>query len=484
MIEIAKGKGGFPWHGLYRAATGKITTPTGLQIDAPWSSYFINTGHCYMVQIPGLPVPTTTPEDQAKGMSWVNYALLSGAARTLYGVELGSDASIYIDSHNNPWLMRVSLGGSRASAAIGAAVSLRRFGKIGPVEAPINYSMVTAAFSTSASYPYSGWSWAEHFDISRDGRQHLIGIARDGSAVPGNWLGYACIAKLSVEGSPDDGDVAIIIEIIADETAENWGGIPVWSGAGGVYPYFDTVTNATGVSYGSPDYSGTKFYFDTGGLPGSGGLDFSRLMIGGARFNSNGSPEVVMFRAAYKRQLILDSETIGDRSYTQVGRDIESVLMHMEIGGVSVAQSGLTRSTDFTQTRAYPSLANYSATEVTNEGGTTYNRSYSAPNSIMSATGHGGFFGFSIASPSQLEKYGITQRLSNTVYSMRSWGYSTVTQEISSSRFIFGPAVGIGGKDLSMYALSAGAYGDHPIYASEHPVTGTVVRSTSPVCWV
>lgn len=477
MIEIAKGKGGFPWHGLYRAATGKITPPVGPQIDAPWAPYFINTGHCYMVKIPGLPVPTTSPEEESKGMSWVNYALLCGESQALYGVNLGSDASIYLDSHNKPWLMRVVVGGSRASATIGATVSLRRFGKIGPVEAPINYSMVTATFATSPNNTHPGGSWAEQLDISRDGRQQLIGISRYADDIPGNWLGYACIAQLSVTGSPDDGDVAISIQVIADETAENWDMTTVWEGGGGVWVYRADL-NTISVSYGSRDFNLPLL----GELPWAGSRSNSRAVLGGARFSAAGTPEVLMVRSKYQRELFLDSETLAARSYTQVGRDIESVTMSLEVAGVVIGQSGLTRTTAFTQTLGLDG-ASCSAVETTDEGGTIYTKSYSDANGFRDRSG---FFGFEVAAPNDLERYGICLRLSNSVYSLRSWGYSETTGSgmISPDRYIFGPAVGVIGSDPSTMALPASPASAHPVYATEHPVTGAVVRSTSPVCWV
>lgn len=486
MIGLSKGNGGYPWHGLWRRSTAKITTPAGQVIDAPFDPYLIESGECWMVKIDGLPEVATTADEANQGKTWLNYALLCGRGRALYGKSLGDNGSIYIDGHGQPWLMRCNVAGSRTVGLIEATVSLRRFGVAGPVATQHNYATVSAGFQTAPAYPYpnSAGGWGVHLDMSRDGRRHLIAVLRDGSPVPNDWLGYACIALLTVSGSPDDGDVDISISIISDETAENWDSAAVWSGAGGAYPYWDTTTDINGVSYGSKDESGGRFYYERGGLPGPVELNASRTIIAGARFKPTGEPEVVMFRAAYKRQVILDSETVGHLSYTQVGRDIESVLMRLEIGQNTVSESGLTRSTGFTQTRAYPSVANYSAVESTDEGGAVFTRSYNSPNSVMSATGHNGFFGFELASPGQLEKYGRGLRLSNTVYGLRSWGYSATTLEISSTRFIFGPAVGVIGQDPTIVAVDAAMYSSHPDYASEHPVTGDVVRSTRPVCWV
>lgn len=485
MIEFANGNGGFPWHGIFRSSTGKITAPNGVQIDAPWPSSFINSGECWQIQIPGLPEPTTSAQDAAKGMSWLNYGLISGNERALYGVHLGSDASIYLDSHNKPWLMRLALGGSRASASVGATVSLKRFGIIGPEESPIIYPQAVAMFSTSVDYPYSGAGYPVHLDISRNGREHLVGIMRNAALVPGGWAGYACIAKVVISGCPDDGDVAVAVTVLADETGENWDSAPVYSGSRTAYPYCNLETGETNVAYGADytDIPAGMFGMTIAGLPGGLEKSASRYMIGGARFSAAGAADIVMFRASYHRKLIIENETFGFKSYTQVGTDTESVTMTLDINGVDVGQAGLSRVTEFSQTISQGNPATMSAVETTDEGGTTHARSYGGE-AYISGSARNGFFGFSVAFSNDLEKYGMAMRLSNSVYSLRSWGYSTSTFEISNTRFIFGPAVGVTGVDSTTIVLPASATDDHPNFASEHPVTGQVVRSNTPVCWV
>lgn len=481
MIEFAKGNGGWPWHGIFRSSTGKITAPNGVQVDAPWPSSFINSGECWQIKIPGLPEPTTSAADLAQGRTWVNYGLIAGNERTLYGVHLGSDASIYLDSHDKPWLMRLVVGGSRASASIGATVSLKRFGVVGPEETPHFYPISVATFSKSPDYPYAGAGYGVHLDISRNGREHLVAIQRDSAASPNGWTGYACIAKVTVSGSPDDGDVAVAISVLADETAESWDATTIWTGGGGVYPWYDYATDSTGVAYGNPD--ATKNQLPN--MPGANSRSNSRLVLGGARFSASGSPQILMVRAEYRREVILDSETIGYKSYTQIGRDIESVLMSLELSGSVIGSSGLTRTTAFTQTTA-PSGSSCTATETTDEGGMTYVKSYGIPNQVVSATSRNGWFGYEVASPADLDKFGIAQRLSNTVYSLRSWGYDSTDGSglISPTRLIFGPAVGIIGSDPTTTALPASPSSAHPTFATEHPVTGEVVRSNTSVCWV
>ncbi len=487
MIGLSKGLGGYPWHGLWRKSTGKITSPTGQVVDAPFDQYLINSGACWMVKIDGLPEPVTSAGEQEKGMTWLNYALLCGDDRALYGRALGANGSIYLDSHGMPWLMRCNVAGSRTIGLIEATVSLKRFGIVGPEAQQNNYAKVFAAFTVSDAYPYpnSGGGWGVHLDMSYDGRQHLIGVRRIGTPVPNDWLGYACIALLTVSGSPDDGDVDISINVLADESDENWDSTPVYSGAGTAYPYCNLETGDTGVAHGVDytDIPAGMYGMTIAGLPGGLEKTVSRHMIGGARFSAAGVAEIVMFRASYHRKLIIESEIFGFKSYTQVGSDTESVTMKLDINGVDVGQAGLSRVTEFSQTISQGNPATMSAVETTAEAGTTHARSYGGE-AYISGSSRNGFFGFSVAFSNELEKYGMAMRLSNSVYSLRSWGYSTSTFEISNTRFIFGPAVGVTGVDSATIVLPASATDDHPNFASEHPVTGQVVRSNTPVCFV
>ncbi|WP_287365801.1 hypothetical protein [Thauera sp.] len=104
-------------HGIYSAATGQITTPTpdAVQIACPEPQPFGTDS--FVLRIPGTPaVPERTPEeiaaDDAAGRTWINYGIISGFRRRLYGANL-SDTSpspaqgwIYVDEDGGRWLVR------------------------------------------------------------------------------------------------------------------------------------------------------------------------------------------------------------------------------------------------------------------------------------------------------------------------------------------------------------------------------------------
>lgn len=95
---------GYPWHGLYRA--GRVTLKNGLIRD------FVGVppvgADAFQVKIPSQPEVVTSVDDQALGMQWLNYGIVSGRNHIFYGAELGDNSWIYIDSSNKPWLVSAS----------------------------------------------------------------------------------------------------------------------------------------------------------------------------------------------------------------------------------------------------------------------------------------------------------------------------------------------------------------------------------------
>lgn len=102
-------------HGLYSAATGEITTPDDVQIPCPGAQPL--GADAFVVRVPGTPpVPAVSPEeaaaDAAAGRVWLDYGIISGFNRRLYGAELAAagttlqTAWIYIDDAGGRWLVR------------------------------------------------------------------------------------------------------------------------------------------------------------------------------------------------------------------------------------------------------------------------------------------------------------------------------------------------------------------------------------------
>lgn len=143
---------GDPWHGLYRG--GVLELPTAATRALPGAAPA--NGENYKVMIPGQPAVTTDAGDTAAGMTWLNYGVLSGKDKRLYGVNLGEMKWIYVDADNLPWLATLSLSGTTLT------VSLVTFGVMEGT--PATYSA-----STSLTLPAS--TELKIDDIDSAGRQ-------------------------------------------------------------------------------------------------------------------------------------------------------------------------------------------------------------------------------------------------------------------------------------------------------------------------
>lgn len=106
-------KSGHPWHGLWSDATGQITTPDAVTIDLPGeepSGLFSDSGSelppgdAFKIAIPDQPAVTTTPEETADGKTWLNYGIISGPCHRLYGVNLGFNRWLYVDPNKTVWM--------------------------------------------------------------------------------------------------------------------------------------------------------------------------------------------------------------------------------------------------------------------------------------------------------------------------------------------------------------------------------------------
>lgn len=113
---------GDPWHGLAQNGVGgyKIQLSNGGTHDAPP----FDGGDSYVIKIPGQAPVGTSAADAADGMTWLNYAVMSGDTKFLYGKALGRMSWIYIDGAAVPWLATAEWN---AGAGV-LTVDVKRFG--------------------------------------------------------------------------------------------------------------------------------------------------------------------------------------------------------------------------------------------------------------------------------------------------------------------------------------------------------------------
>lgn len=160
MIEIGGGNAGCPWHGVYRHQTNVIDLPGANEIaDIPFVSRPTITaygnhaaGDVHQVAIPGQPAVTTTTAEAALGMTWLNYALLSGADHSLYGVKLGNRKWLYIDDAGAPWLARMEYSPVTDSGYI----NFTRFGQVSTAD-PLSPAQSISLSGLFSSSPATQW---------------------------------------------------------------------------------------------------------------------------------------------------------------------------------------------------------------------------------------------------------------------------------------------------------------------------------------
>ena len=120
-------------HGLWRGDTAAIESPGGVSIPcrgaqpAQIREYEGDQGDSIAVRVPGTPAVTRSPEehaaDAAAGRTWLDYGILSGGARRLYGHELGARSWIYCAPDGSRWTATMGMGAA-------AQLAFRRFGAI------------------------------------------------------------------------------------------------------------------------------------------------------------------------------------------------------------------------------------------------------------------------------------------------------------------------------------------------------------------
>lgn len=189
---------GNPWHGLAHSTPGAgpyVDLPNGSTRSIPaWDGF----GDSYVIAIPGQPAVTTSTADAADGMSWLNYGILYGRDKYLYGQPLGALRWIHIDADSLPWLAEAGW------AADLLTVTLKRFGVFDGT--PETYTYTSALVPRSDDLSISSVVSLRLDDVDSCGRQVVLtfkqSLSTFGESVRAVWLltlsGSASAATLSL----------------------------------------------------------------------------------------------------------------------------------------------------------------------------------------------------------------------------------------------------------------------------------------------
>lgn len=518
MMDFGGDKIGHPWHGLYRAATEKIETPAGGDIDLPGDPP--DGGNCWLVQIPGLPEPETTPAEAATGRTWTNYALISD--QKIYG--RGISGPLYIDSAGRAWALTIFRSGSRATKLLTVNISAKRFGEIGPGTAPTTtLPAMSVAFETHADYPSVSGESSSGFllDVAKNGTKLLFGVTR--------LRGYAAVAEVTLTGSPADGNFAGTIALLADEsTIDEWPTVSYWttnsplvSATHRAYDWSAPPMNVdtTGLPPASPGTytsdTGTTFSFngyqyathifyrvdllseapviffadalDDGYMSSfvmwpTEGIWLARLLAG-ARYNSDWSAEIAVsetensfvYDASYPGVTWPTRLPIGASFNANAGRFEtidQSLVVRVSFGADSseINQSILTETTHI-------GAGNNQVTSTLTRAGAVVKSVTTTKGLPWYLGNYALVYGLSLA---PAESVGGAARLTNSIY------FTGVKPlELGPETGLAAGEVRFGGSNIS--GELHGRLGRTPrafVYASEHPVTGQIGQGSNVVCWV
>lgn len=140
----------------------------------------------------------------------------------LHGKGLGRHEFIYIDPAGAPWLMQMPSSGTRVDNAVYVSVRARRFGTIGRTAKVFDIGSFEVPFTRivdhddvyAPSDPLSDNWQAKIMDIDTNGANVLIGVPKPvGRAVN---CGCAAVVKAGLSGTPGV-DFSVELDLVADE---------------------------------------------------------------------------------------------------------------------------------------------------------------------------------------------------------------------------------------------------------------------------
>lgn len=559
MIEFGGDKIGYPWHGLYRATTDKITTPAGGDVSLPGYSNPGIDGSTFLIQITGRPAVDTTTAEAASGKTWLNYAIVAGKNGFIYGQAIGVERMIYVDPDGRCWLLAIHASGSRDDGAVELYVRWKRFGLFVDAASAAAVEWVatatkTVGFTLHTGYPVPGdSSWVEIQDISPNGQRLLLAVRR-------NTVGCAAVVESVFSGSPADGSFDFTLSLLWDEAAEAWSSarnvesstpaylirymIPLLAdpqpgqyGVGG--------TGATGYDL----IGGVTMYWDGGqwwdrrqvhyeysssippAPPGPNGSVGHNLVatigkttqryeiLGGGRYDLAGVPRKITLSATRESEVeaaptvtlppdrvtaLTSDSGPADGDSTVAFVKVERLVVEASTPGVSISRYDLERAQNWAFVRHHdysvwaPSGTAMASEEIAGSEGlavtfTDVNKGGTA-DWIQGETGFGPgastwtypWYHEQITFVSQLPYAFIgVHRAANRVFCATVNRFAPSTAFVNSGGTfttdqIYCPMAGI---DTVLAGYQTRAEFDLPPYATQHPVTGEVVRSDSNVCW-
>lgn len=450
---------GDPWHGLWSAATGKVTTSAAVEVDLPGldpnDGYSDRAcGDCFLIQVDGLPVPSNPPTEAAAGRTWLNYGLITGADHRLYGRNLTMFGWLYIDPDGNPWYAKISsaLPGTGIFTSYQPTITFKRFGVFGGAAntSEVTPSAATGDFSLGSDTNATGPMFIHTEDIYKDGGKVILSLSRwyntPGMGVVTRYIGGMFL--LEITGTPPSASVTLTKLLSFNEVESS------------------TYTE-TAVGGFSDDYQS---------ISGSG----IQSCVFGARFTTSGAIEYI--KGSVDVQVFAERTSPGGNVYTH-GNGNSTGRIYIEVGAAEVWSTSAASSVSW-QVVGFL-LSNWTASSTLGAETVSYSEIVQHNGGLIypDAPGVGSrmlLHGLTKPGYGRLDLWIMSAfRYTNAVYGAYTLANGATLPEESR----FGPVWGKIGSDAATITTAIAAI-EKPIYCSEHPITGAIARSTSPVAWV
>lgn len=499
-------KMGDPWHGVWDGVSNNITTIPGpvvaCQGAAPHGGFPPRRhGDCYSISVPGTPAATSDAADATAGRTWLNYGLIVGERHRLYGEELGNKSWIYAASDGTRWLAEfTTLTADVDAGTADITLVLTEFGIFGATAAPVTqtFALGTVALTLNAATPNDFFDFAvshsasfEIEDIWTDGSKVLIApqiscIAVNSPRVDARVLFTVLQAELS--GTPPSASLSLttvltqaqigpavtnsssytrlhILWVLENAKVPDW---TIYTASDANASHDWTATLAASPPYGA--------YF-TEDAATAYSCTYAQQVVIGVRYTAAGALSVIRREEShahtYAATIVPDDTGDYAASDTDVGT-----------GKISITVDG-------TEIQAIPFNHSHASSGSYLTG--TGTQSYTIGSQTFNSSGAAGTFTlnpnvgefYQEKKPGGINSYAYTNstaigfwplKYTNTVFGMVSEDVHLSPQEL---RFysVFG-RVGSGTGEI---VWTTGAL---PVFCSEHPVDGTLIRGTTPVAYV
>lgn len=507
-------KFGHPWHGAWNSATGKITAPDATEISLPGADpeesglvqkHLLTTdiitagpkrmGECYLFS-----ALSAAPSESAggPGETWLNYALLSGAKRRVYGVNLGPHSWLYLADDGTIWRANITTWNfnkpTSGDCTIQPVVVLRRFGVFSgageaDVEQTINMAQIAlpeGGVLTNIDLVAANFYIAAE-DITSDGRRAMFCVQTDvvmAHDVRIRVMGI--VFELQLNGIPPSATAAVELIYGHDSGLE-----------------YDQATISE--SYGTPVFYLDEEYYPDAWYRPTHDFEGWQSCIFGARYKADGTPEPIRILVNETRhQTGVFSMTFNPPlGYTESASGTSSS------SGTVQFQHGTTTFCSFTfsSSSSYATAAIFEGGGIVDSSGSlTY--SVTVDGSSFSRTvdhapvlvedfpvigdnalcpvvyANLGHFGLTFRAPTAI---GVTGHDVDYIwhsphrYSNAVWGLLMERGTVADTMRYLATYGKIG---VSSTVTDIAGADPAPLYCSEHPVSGEILRGADPLTWV